>query len=350
MKAGMFKGDSVEVGWGHDEFSRSYGMRYDFKRSARSFLSKRFQCSFNQDKNFPGIRTRRYLAARKSRLNEIHSRLDGHDLVILNCEGTIHDDQPTSLGLIALCETASEAGVPVFSVNGTIHQMSKDMMGRFCRSCQAISVRERISAAYMARYDCECAVIPDALFSAFDEDLYLRNTGRANTFRCAYTPGVLSLYGKLSKSRFSACISAIRKNCYDPELLLVEKEDTRFVAMAEDLGVKICSVMDCDAKETSQVLRRYDMIVSGRYHICIYAAMVGLPFIAQASNTPKMQGVMDLLGADQDMNKPIHSLDWHSLAKRRVPLSTLKELSLKASLVTKLVSSGNIQDFHAISG
>ena len=43
-------------------------------------------------------------------------------------------------------------------------------------------------------------------------------------------------------------------------------------------------------------LRRFALVVSGRYHVLIFAAMAGVPALALPSNTYKIDGLLDLLG------------------------------------------------------
>jgi polysaccharide pyruvyl transferase WcaK-like protein len=53
-------------------------------------------------------------------------------------------------------------------------------------------------------------------------------------------------------------------------------------------------------------LRRMGLVVSGRYHINIFAALAGVPFLPLSTNTGKMAGVLKLLSP----NRKIPVREW----------------------------------------
>jgi hypothetical protein len=53
-------------------------------------------------------------------------------------------------------------------------------------------------------------------------------------------------------------------------------------------------------------LRRMGLVVSGRYHINIFTALAGVPFLPLSTNTGKMSGVLELLSP----NRKIPVREW----------------------------------------
>jgi polysaccharide pyruvyl transferase WcaK-like protein len=65
--------------------------------------------------------------------------------------------------------------------------------------------------------------------------------------------------------------------------------------VAAEAGARILPLGCLRWREMPGFLRRMEMVVSGRYHINIFAALAGVPFLPLSTNTGKMSGVLELL-------------------------------------------------------
>lgn len=74
------------------------------------------------------------------------------------------------------------------------------------------------------------------------------------------------------------------------------KDEANFARLGAD--ITLATHRDMDFRMLTAVQREAEIVVGGRFHPTILAALVGTPFVAVPSNTQKMSGLMEMLGAE----------------------------------------------------
>ena len=110
-----------------------------------------------------------------------------------------------------------------------------------------------------------------------------------------YTPGVLSCSDRISSAVIRRDIAQIREAGLLPLYYAVEQEDEKFSDAAADSGADVVPLGALRWKEVVPILSEAETVVSGRYHINIFAALANVAFVPLESNTPKMQGLLEHL-------------------------------------------------------
>ena len=236
------------------------------------------------------------------------------DHLIVNGEGTIHHDSIGARNLIGLCVAGKRLGMHVSILNCSIYELSETLLAALRQSVDQIVVREPISFRYLADQNISATLAADCLFRAssrleespdvlpgFVSD-FLRHHGNV----AVYTPGVLSGSGQVAKSAVTADIRSLVADGYKVFYYVVEAEDEHLAAAASNAGAKILPLGSLNWTEVFTLLRSVSLVVSGRYHINIFAAISGVPFIPMETNTAKMDGLLELLGC---VDRPVRDFN-----------------------------------------
>lgn len=123
----------------------------------------------------------------------------------------------------------------------------------------------------------------------------------ASRQKCLFTPGVLGAHGVVNENTVETQIRNLQRHGYKVSYATIETEDIRFESIAEELGAEVLPLGFLHSGNIVGALNDYHLVVTGRYHVCIYAFLAGTRVIALESNTHKVNGLMELVGADGDM-------------------------------------------------
>ncbi len=294
---------SIPVGWGYRPFGvRAYSTLGNIKLRFRSKAERLLRRRLSTPQTYPPVSLDGYKDCLDIVKGTLKKKISDLDAVVINAEGTLHDDQPTALALVAVAEVASELRKHVAVVNGTITRMDNDILQRLARAADAIVIREPKSHREIAHVLPDAVVGADALFMAESPP----RSRQQESVAVAYTPGVMSLYGALGRESVKKSLIELQAQHPEVHLLTVEREDHRFESVAKSLGVTVTSLEDSNAAATIQALRSFKQVDSGRYHICIYCVLAGVPFRPLVTNTGKIDGLLEHLGAVPDEKKYVH--------------------------------------------
>ena len=122
------------------------------------------------------------------------------DLVIINGEGTLHNDHPYINRLLSLIEFCKHYHLPVVIINSTISNLSKKNL-ELLKQATAIYVRESYSYEYLLSHDTESLVVPDLTFW---NSASFNNTQNDSASKIGYTDSVL----KKSAVKIDNCAKA----------------------------------------------------------------------------------------------------------------------------------------------
>jgi polysaccharide pyruvyl transferase WcaK-like protein len=230
------------------------------------------------------------------------------DLVIINGEGTLHDENPYINCLLSLIEFCKHYNLPVVVINATISNLSEKNL-ELLKQATKIYVRESYSYDYLRSHDIESFVVPDLTFWNFDGF----NTQNYDASKIGYTDSVLKKSAvkmdNYAKEKQFEYIDIFNSNDFLNEnitTLLQKKKALRFLRKAFVKAVKQYFLTKRRKKnglyqKQNQVnfithLREYKFIFTGRYHMVCFCLIMKIPFFAVSSNTYKIEGLLKDIG------------------------------------------------------
>ena len=219
------------------------------------------------------------------------------DSIVLNGEGTIHHSGVGALTLLGFCKIAKELGKKVFILNCSIFDLEPFLLEALRDYVDGIAVREPLSLRYLAEYGIPATQAADCLFlmEGGDEREFDWPELAPSKKYVLYTPGVLAAFGRVSGEGVRRDVSQLRQSGYEVLFHVVETEDEQFAVDAAQAGARILPLGCLNWRQVPSFLRQMEMVVSGRYHMNIFAALAGVPFLPLSTNTGKMAGVLELL-------------------------------------------------------
>jgi polysaccharide pyruvyl transferase WcaK-like protein len=231
--------------------------------------------------------------------NEELHELQQADLVLFQGEGTMVGTtfyNGENL-LVAPIACAKLFGKPVWSINQTVFSIDAgftDFMTEVYRGAfQRNFVREAASRSYLRVLGVECSLLPDMAF--YDDLANEASSNKGGTYaalsgmaRIERLPEVtfLNIAGQLI-DRYSRLVIVASTNM-DAEMAVRAKR--RFGDRLEVIGA------EQSRKAAYAAIRDAAVFVSGRYHMNIFAAKAGTPFLSFLSNTHKNHGLNQMLG------------------------------------------------------
>lgn len=225
-------------------------------------------------------------------------RLVGAEVMVINGEGTIHHDRVGAYLLAGWAELGNRLGMSVVIVNATIESMSDPFWNRVRQSVQCIVVREELSFDFASAYHPNVVLGADAIFanprfSQFAPTITPeKDTGQANSKRAAYTPGVLSFEGIVNDDTVGDHLRELLESFDEVDFIVAEVEDERFVPLAIRMGCGVKSPQTVSESNVLETLAEYDLLISGRYHYCIFAMLAGTAVRPLESNTWKIPALI----------------------------------------------------------
>ncbi len=229
---------------------------------------------------------------------------DGFETLVINGEGTIHHASIGALTLTGLCAVAKQRGLRVAVVNCSVFELDEWLLEALKENVDDLAVREPLSHQYLRSKNLKARLSADCLFLASNEpsetSSFSRSLSAGGEPYAVYTPGVLSGSQQISDEVVAADIRQLTGRGCKVFYYVVEREDERLAAVAVEHGAQVIPLGRLDWNEVIAFLRHAEVVVSGRYHINIFAALGGTPFIPMESNTPKMAGLLNHLGFDVD--------------------------------------------------
>jgi len=218
------------------------------------------------------------------------------DALVVNGEGTIHDDSTGALTLLGLCMVAKRLGLNVALVNCSIYGLSDWLLDIIRHDVDFLSVREPLSREYLLSHGITAHQSSDCLFAA-EHGRSISQGSRDEVYRpIIYTPGVLAGGEKVSVGAVARDVRALADGGVPVHYLVVEEEDEWLASVAAEAGATVIPLGSIPWERMTDYLGSAKCVVSGRYHINIFSMLAGIPFLPLETNTPKMKGVLRLVG------------------------------------------------------
>lgn len=239
----------------------------------------------------------------------------GSSMVIINGEGTMHHSSPFALRLLKAARYCESLRVPVFLVN-SVWQENSPRSIRMSKSLSKIFVRESHSLRSLKSSGLNGEMVPDLSFAtgiASFDNLSRSNVMVSDSVDRSVTKILFSVHQSIPGSKFISLRPARDdvSSVADVEPLEVSpKIISRFRsfslrAFVTTLLVRIASIFDTSFQLATRSLEKLTfndlinnlmearIVVTGRFHLVCFCILTGTPFIATASNSHKIQGLLE---------------------------------------------------------
>jgi len=228
------------------------------------------------------------------------------DLLLLNGEGTMHDDAPKALKYAEAVAFAKAQGVKCVLMNSVWQRNSK--LNEYLKFFDLIYCRESLSAAEINALGYEAVVVPDMTFAT--EAHELPKVGKKfdlliidSVDKCATT--------QLRRLSYKWRVPFLPMN--SRSLRKERKSPIRFT-LHSVLGF---GLIKDPISQTLPLIASARYILSGRFHGVCFSMLFGIPVIAISSNTHKLQGLFQDIGiSKQEILMPAQLADKQNLKKR----------------------------------
>jgi len=262
---------------------------------------------------------------RLARNRSLVEALASADLVVANLEGTFHDHTIGALALGGALALAHRMGKRVWAVNGTIEGIDDWLLDAAVRPAEYVAVREPRSVRWLADRGLTAVAAADCAF-LIEGFCHRRPQHVARPRAVLYTPGVLaSLDDSRNVNAAIADLHTLVRHGWDPVFLQMADGEAPVALQARASGWPVVDISTIDWHDFGAYLRQFELVVSGRYHVLLFAAMAGVPAIALPSNTFKIDGLLERLGTSG------------ALARTTAELQSLLSARMRPAIVERSV-------------
>jgi hypothetical protein len=265
----------------------------------------------------------------------LRSALEDTDLVVVNLEETFHHHTVGALALGGVMALAHRRGIPVWAVNGTVEDIDLWLLQETLARASHLAVREPFSAVWLRALGLRASLAADCavLANIFAAPLTFSMPDRA----ALYTPGALARPDQdpnTSADVVMGHLAELRRAGYTPIYFEMEATETPTAQRVRAGGGHVLCAIDVPWQAFGTLLQHCELVVSGRYHVLIFAAMAGVPAVALRSTTWDVEGLLAHLDAARALVEPADTLAGvlaSSRAATPVPesLARLRTLALR---------------------
>lgn len=220
--------------------------------------------------------------------------MESADLIIVNGEGTIHNDRPAGLALLDAGPWSRQRGIPAALINMTWEANSAAAVENL-KQFSFVSVREQASRAELAGLGFDPWIAPDlALYSVATTGQLRSGVGVTDSV----LPHVSASLEVLRRRFGGHHISILHSR---PGILERARSARKFGAVATSpatlwraaqasIQERLSETRDAD--EFARRVARCRLLVTGRFHAVVVALATRTPVLAVASNTHKIQATL----------------------------------------------------------
>ena len=201
--------------------------------------------------------------------------------VIINGEGTLHDDADRAFEIGLIGEFFKEPGKKVFLINSVWEQNSA-RLEQLVKGFDLIAVRDSRSKANLLRLRDDVRVVPDLCWLEDEED------AEAGDVPCA----ILDFVSPETSERLEAVAATTEL----PTFVMSRFFEAFNRAISN--GQPAASMPRVLQKPD---IRRYQRWLGGRFHGVVLALGAGVPALCLASNTTKIEGMLDDIGLERKL-------------------------------------------------
>lgn len=230
------------------------------------------------------------------------------DEVVINGEGSLHGATHASLSLLYLAWIARRyLDRPVRIINHSCYPTGsarlvggavEDFYRQVYQSLDGVVVREPVSAALLEQLGIRVTLGFDCLplyVEAHDASIIRKPDDRLLIAgSVAAGPATVAACAQVAIAGRKAGLRPVFLFGANANLAADDRDFARQLTHAAGDSIELCHTTS--EAEWLSAIASARLLVSGRFHYSIAAACLGTPFIALDSNTPKMDGLMQVLG------------------------------------------------------
>jgi len=254
------------------------------------------------------------------KLNIDERFFDGFDTVCFNGEGAIHAKSGHLIRLMGMLYEFKQRGAFVSALNQTVdlggNVFLQEVVKKVYSIVDYLAVREPVSQRELQKLGLEPELVADAAYAlgSFSEEKVQSLISDLNL-----PAKFVAVTGSSFLSRNNASVKLMDQLLHEieffytdiPIYFLANTKTDMYLAkkLKEKYGFSIFSVPEKHDRAMAVIAKAY-IVIGGRQHPNIFAAMQGVPFIPLQGNTHKMEGVVELL------HYPIDVLEWNASSKK----------------------------------
>lgn len=240
------------------------------------------------------------------------------DLIVVNGEGTLHHGAAAGRRLLRILEHPLRGNIPVVFIN-MLWQENPSDWEELLKRAALIAVRDTRSQRSLAANGVQAAFCPDLSFShAWPV--------RSAQYQKSYVAFGDSVYPDVSRALWDAYRDYLGPKQYLPIRARKRHESIyrnisirqRFDNIRHEMRGFLRSFADPSffmARDTVEYLTRLsaaEFHVTGRYHAVCLSIVVGVPFVAVASNSHKIEALIDDVGLNRRrvVKEASNALSW----------------------------------------
>lgn len=247
--------------------------------------------------------------------------------VIVNGEGTLHHSADRGFRLVEVAPHCRERGIPVFLIN-SVWQDNSDHMADMAKAFLLRSVRESRSLGQMTRQGLDARMVPDLTLGVDYSSHQVTRSGRiySDAVGMPVTDMIYRLYRKHRDGEYvSLEPPASHRGSYSQwpshRLHVSEGSDP---ALARKLATvrffkralivrglikywvrkRRGHITELAVSDFLRLLESRELVITGRFHVVCLCLVTGTPFLAVASNSHKVEGMLEDAGLSHRMVSP----------------------------------------------
>lgn len=281
--------DSIPLGYGADYFKELSSRSSEWIDKSEDFPKYRDCTSEIDYDDWLKVKS-------KFKENDIYlDKISNVDYVVINAEGSIHHNSARGLALLALASLYSEIK-PVFMINCSIFNMDEKILKECMSNVRIIHSREGFTYKYLKTHGIESVYAPDLASLYINNLTFNENINKiiigSQPKTCLISLGVLATPKNMKK-----VIDIVRGRNLIPIYLSMSdgNEDAVSDEVCSEMQVERFVAKDIELGNTVQFLSQFEVIISGRHHLNIFALCTKAKLICLPSNTLKVEGTLGFI-------------------------------------------------------
>jgi polysaccharide pyruvyl transferase WcaK-like protein len=264
------------------------------------------------------------------------------DLIVVNGEGTLHPQKQASRWLAALAEIG-RSEKPIWIVNCSVQFVGdsnellyKSVLERVQRLVvrEPVSYRELAGCGLKADLGADCAFCAEPISTETLENLVPNQPFAAMTGSAAVKRWPIPAQVGIVEHLADLGLKAVY-------LSSTEEDEHNHRLLSQEIEIPLVTHRELGFREVIELISRSQLLVGGRFHPIVFAAICGTPFVAVESTTPKMAGLVEMLES-RDMLFELDDLAGQRAAARRALVERTKIRSTLRRLASVYASRAEI--------
>ncbi|MBD3724027.1 MAG: polysaccharide pyruvyl transferase family protein [Campylobacterales bacterium] len=252
------------------------------------------------------------------KLNIDESFFEGFDTVCFNGEGAIHSKSGHLIRLMGMLYEFKKRGAFVSALNQTVdlgnNKLIQDVVKKVYSMVDYLAVREPVSQRELQKLGLNPELVADAAYAlgSLSKEEVEELTSDLNLPQkfVAVTGSSYLKRSRKSIKLMDKLLAEIRNFYKDiPIYFLANAKTDMYIAkkLKSKYRFTIFGFLEKYDKAMAVIAKAY-VVIGGRQHPNIFAAMQGVPFVPLKGNTHKMEGVIELI------KYPMNVLDWNDFS------------------------------------